>query len=138
MRKRKNIHPQSFGFPKSASELGLGQFFVNLKTISAQNLETLGFKTNTILDHESLTRNLATLIGEGKTLNTVSTPVRVKSDPLKKLLGHLINNIKDYLASYLKGSSKTRLILNRVHPNLININMIKWKEKVHSDNQTGK
>ena len=114
--------------------LSLGQFFVNLKPLSPENLETLGFKTNTTLDHKSLTLNLATLIGEGKTLNAIPTPVKVKSDPTKKLPGHLISNIKDYLASYLKGSSKTRLILTRAHPSVINIDLDKWKEKVQSEN----
>ena len=114
--------------------LSLGQFFVNLKPLSPENLETLGFKTNTTLDHKSLTLNLATLIGEGKTFNAIPTPVKVKSDPTKKLPGHLISNIKDYLASYLKGSSKTRLILTSARPSTINIDLDKWKEKVQSDN----
>jgi hypothetical protein len=80
-KKRENFHP-----PESASVLSLGQFFVNLKTINPENLEILGFKTNTTLDHKSLTLNLATLIGEGKTFNAVPTPVRVKSDPTKSCL----------------------------------------------------
>ena len=86
-KKKKTYKPQSFGLPESASMLSLGQFFVNLKPLSPENLETLGFKTNTTLDHKSLTLNLATLIGEGKTFNAVPKPVRVKSDPSKKLHG---------------------------------------------------
>jgi hypothetical protein len=96
--------------------------------------ETLGFKTKIILDHNNLTLKLASLIGEGKTSNAVPTPVRVKSDPTKPLPGHLISNIKDYFASYLKGSSKTRLIFAKANPNTINIDLDKWKAKVQSAN----
>ena len=84
------------------------------------------------MDHNSLTLKLASLIGEGKTFTAVPTPVEVKSDPTKNLPGHLISNIKDYFASYLKGSSKTRLILAKVHPNTIKIDLDKWKVKVQS------
>ena len=104
---KKTFTPESFGLPESASILSLGQLFTNLKPLKPENLETLGFKTKTILDHNSLTLKLASLIGEGKTFNAVPTPVKVKSDPTKNLPGHLISNIKDYFASYLKGSSKT-------------------------------
>ena len=119
-KKEKTFIPQSFGLLERASVLSLGQLSVNLKPISPENLEILGFKTNTTLDHQSLTLNLATLIFEGKKFNAIPTLVSVKSDPSKKLPGNLFCNIKDYLASYLKGSSKTRLILTRAHQNLIN------------------
>ena len=51
---KKTFTPQSFGLPESASELRLGQLFVNHKPISRQTLENLGFKS----------QNLAALIGE--------------------------------------------------------------------------
>ena len=86
------------------------------------------------MDHNSLTLKLASLIGEGKIFNAVPTPVKVKSDPKKNLPGHLISNIKDYFSSYLKGSSKTRLIFAKIHPNSIKIDLDKWKVKVQSAN----
>jgi hypothetical protein len=114
--------------------LNLGQFFVNLKPLRPEHLATLGFKTKTILDHNSLTMKLAALIGEGKTFNAVPTPVKVKSDHTKPLPGHLISNIKDYFASCIKGSSKTRLIFVKANPNTIPIDLDKWKAKVQSTN----
>jgi hypothetical protein len=60
--------PESFGLPESAATLSLGQLFVNLKPLRPEHLESLGFKTKTVLDHNILTLKLAALIGEGKHL----------------------------------------------------------------------
>ena len=130
-RNKKPYTPRHFGLIENASTLSLGQLFVNLKPIGIEDLSNLGFEI-AILDHNRLQMNLKSLVGVGKTFNGCPKKVPIKTNPEKAIPCHLIDNITDYMKSFTKGSSQIRKVFTNSTPNEIKIDLVKFREKIHS------
>ena len=127
-RARRPFTSGMFGMEEKSATLSLGQLFVNLKPISFQALDSLGHPI-TILGHNSLTQHLKNLVGHGKLFDGHPKKVVIKYDRSRPIPCHLIDNIKDYMKCFKKGSSTIRKVFSSANKKPINYDIQKFTEK---------
>ena len=92
-----------------ADIISLGQLYVNLYPITQASLVNLGYDISD-QGYNALLCVLRGLVGNGKIFDATPKKVVVKYNPNKPIPGNLIDNIKDYLETFQKGSSNIRKI----------------------------
>ncbi len=115
-----------------ADIISLGQLYVNLYPITKAGLVSLGF-TITDQGYNNLLRVLRGLVGHGKIFDATPKKVVVKYNPNKPIPGNLIDNVKDYLESFQKGSSNIRKVFWIGQYKPIKFDMNKFKNKIRQD-----
>ena len=129
-RNRKSYVPGQFEMEPKAELIPLGQLYVNLYPITQATLVNLGYNISD-QGYKALLRVLKGLIGKGKTFDATPKKVVVKCNPDKPIPGNLIDNIKDYLESFQKGSSNIRKAFTIGQYKPIRYDMNKFKSKIH-------
>ena len=82
---------------------------MNLKPITRDGLINNGYNLP-VLGYNALFLALNSLVGHGKEFDATPTKVAIKYNPEKPIPSNLIDNIKDYLECFPKGSSNIRKI----------------------------
>ena len=131
-RNKKSFTPGQFGLKKDAEKLTLGDLFSNQKPITRDALINKGYNI-TVLQRNSLEKHLIKLVGHGKQFDATPKKVTVKCDPNKPTPGHLIDNIKDYMSSFKKGSAPIRKIFTSIKPLTLKIDHKKFNGKITGD-----
>jgi len=112
--------------------LTLGDLFVNQKPITRDALINKGYNI-TVLLRNSLEKHLVKLVGHGKQFDATPKKVTVKCNPDKPTPGHLIDNIKDYMSSFKKGSAPIRKIFTSIKPLVFKLDHKKFNGKITGD-----
>ena len=122
--------PELFDLDAKAELLTLGQLFKNQKPITKADLETLGYTTSEA-KYKLLESHLKTVVGEGKIFDAAPIRVRLKYNRLKPVPPYLIDNIKDFMKSFKKGSAPLRKVFRDGHYKPITIDMTKFTGKIN-------
>ena len=107
-----------------------GDLFVDQKPITRQAIIDKGYNI-TVLLRNSLEKHLVKLVGHGKQFDATPKKVTVKCNPDKPTPGHLIDNIKEYMGSFKKGSAPIRKIFTAANPSIIKIDHTKFLSLIH-------
>ena len=107
----------------------LGELFENQKPITREALTNKGYNI-TIMQRNSLEKHLVKLVGHGKQFDATPNKVTVKCNPDRPTPSHLIDNIKEYMGSFKKGSALIRIFFTNANPSNIKVDHKKFSGKI--------